>query len=1123
MIMNKARKQLAWAVISAALAVFSAGAPVLADDIEIFVAGEDPDADGGVLPNIMFIIDTSGSMATEVQTQANYDKDTRYEIGACDVDTIYITTTTNPPNCSASNPRRFQRSLNNCFEAETMFDSGQLYEGQLLYWRANRNKWRKLRNSGNITSIVDCEDDQRDNNGRTPDGEALNDDKYARNGNNGPYSAQKLNQPNFSNSYYLWSGNVLNWANGVTQAKTRLETVQDVVINLLNTLQDVKVGLMRFNSYAGGPVLIDIKDIAVNDAQMNIAVSNLTDGGWTPLAETFYEFGRYMYGDSVLYGDGYEYDSVADSRTGNDINSTQYESPVEFLCQKNYVVYLTDGEPTKDTGSVSNIENMIGKSCANDHNNSNGKCLDELAEYYANTPVLTNGEPINTYTIGFNIDLPLLADTASKGGGKYFRADDTAELSETLTKIVVEILKDSTTFTAPAVPVNSFNRTETLNTVYTSLFQPSSSVHWPGNLKRYAFTGGEFVGQDGETAVNPESGFFKSTAWSFWSTLPDGDDVVVGGAAEQLPEYGARNIYTDLNSGNIAVAENKIAIDNTNLTAGIFGEPSGTTDINGSPVSWREVLINWLNGEDYQDSNDNQDPNGAIINDTRRQMGDPLHVRPTPVAYGLSENNPDIVVYITTNDGYLHAIDADTGAELWSYIPGSLLDRMLEMYSDEVTAIKTYMLDGQPIIYVLNDDGLPGFTGAGERGIMVFGMRRGGSSYFALDITDKNNPVKLWEINDDPTGDFPGIGQTWSLPKMGLIKIGSGSKTAVAIFGGGYDDTQDTDAYSTDTEGNAVYMVDLLTGEKVWSAGNNSTEHDLVLDMQHSIPAPPLVIDTNRDGLLDRLYVGDTGGRLWRMDFFNGNALSTFASGGILATLGGADLGSTPAAADLRRFYNQVDLVEDELGETRYFALNIGSGYRAHPLDRVIDEEFYSIRDFKPYTPITSDDPTYDNPVVRSQLIDITSKPVTPVSANSPGWRLSMNLVSGEKVLGKSLTINGVVYFSSFAPGGAADSCTAGKGSNRLYAINLSWGRPVINGDVIAESEDYDDFSDYATDLKFGGIASPVYLMTETVTIANPDGSTKEQSETFACSGLGCPLNVESPPPKRTFWTEEGL
>jgi type IV pilus assembly protein PilY1 len=1069
MIMNKARKQLAWAVISAALAVFSAGAPVLADDIEIFVAGEDPDADGGVLPNIMFIIDTSGSMATEVQTQANYDKDTRYEIGACDVDTIYITTTTNPPNCSASNPRRFQRSLNNCFEAETMFDSGQLYEGQLLYWRANRNKWRKLRNSGNITSIVDCEDDQRDNNGRTPDGEALNDDKYARNGNNGPYSAQKLNQPNFSNSYYLWSGNVLNWANGVTQAKTRLETVQDVVINLLNTLQDVKVGLMRFNSYAGGPVLIDIKDIAVNDAQMNIAVSNLTDGGWTPLAETFYEFGRYMYGDSVLYGDGYEYDSVADSRTGNDINSTQYESPVEFLCQKNYVVYLTDGEPTKDTGSVSNIENMIGKSCANDHNNSNGKCLDELAEYYANTPVLTNGEPINTYTIGFNIDLPLLADTASKGGGKYFRADDTAELSETLTKIVVEILKDSTTFTAPAVPVNSFNRTETLNTVYTSLFQPSSSVHWPGNLKRYAFTGGEFVGQDGETAVNPESGFFKSTAWSFWSTLPDGDDVVVGGAAEQLPEYVA------------------------------------------------------LNGEDYQDSNDNQDPNGAIINDTRRQMGDPLHVRPTPVAYGLNENNPDIVVYITTNDGYLHAIDADTGAELWSYIPGSLLNRMLEMYSDEVTAIKTYMLDGQPIIYVLNDDGLPGFTGAGERGIMVFGMRRGGSSYFALDITDKNNPVKLWEINDDPTGDFPGIGQTWSLPKMGLIKIGSGSETAVAIFGGGYDDTQDTDAYSTDTEGNAVYMVDLLTGEKVWSAGNNSTEHDLVLDMQHSIPAPPLVIDTNRDGLLDRLYVGDTGGRLWRMDFFNGNALSTFASGGILATLGGADLGSTPAAADLRRFYNQVDLVEDELGETRYFALNIGSGYRAHPLDRVIDEEFYSIRDFKPYTPMTSDDPTYDNPVVRSQLIDITSKPVTPVSANSPGWRLSMNLVSGEKVLGKSLTINGVVYFSSFAPGGAADSCTAGKGSNRLYAINLSWGRPVINGDVIAESEDYDDFSDYATDLKFGGIASPVYLMTETVTIANPDGSTKEQSETFACSGLGCPLNVESPPPKRTFWTEEGL
>ena len=1121
--MNKAQKQLAGAVISATFAVFSAGGPVLADDIEIFIAGEDPDADGGVLPNIMFIIDTSGSMGTEVETQANYDKDTLYETGDCDADYIYVTKTNNSPNCAANNPWRFQRSLNNCFAADIKFDSGQFYQDKLLYWRDSRNKWSKLPKNGNIAAMVDCKEDQSDKQGRTPDGESLNDDKYARDGNNGPYSTTKKNQPKFNKSYYLWSGNVLNWADGVTQAKTRLETVQDVVINLLDTLQDVKVGLMRFNSYAGGPVLIDIKDIAVNGAQMNAAVSNLTDGGWTPLAETFYEFGRYMYGNSVLYGDNYQYDSVAESRVGNDINSTQYESPVEFLCQKNYVIYLTDGEPTQDTGSVANIQNMIGKSCVNGHNNTNGKCLDELAEYYAKTPVLTNGQPINTYTIGFNIDLPLLADTASKGGGKYYRADDTAELSETLTKIVFDILKDSTTFTAPAVPVNSFNRTETLNTVYTSLFQPSSSVHWPGNLKRYAFIGGEFVGQDDETAVNPQTGFFKDTAWSFWTDMPDGKDVTIGGAAEQLPEYGVRNLYTDLNSGNIAVAENKIAIDNSNLTAGIFGEPSGTTDISGSTVSWRDVLINWLNGTDYQNANDNQDASGnPITNDTRRQMGDPLHVRPTPVAYGLNEDDPEIIVYIATNDGYLHAIDANTGEEIWSYIPGSLLDRMHEIYSDEVTDIKSYMLDGQPIVYVLNDDGLPGFTGTGERVIMLLSMRRGGSSYFALDITDKNNPVKLWEINGEATGEFPGIGQTWSSPQMGLIKMGSASETAVAIFGGGYDTIQDTYAYSTDAVGNAVYMVDLLTGQKVWSAGNNSTEHDLVLDMQHSIPAPPLVIDTNRDGLLDRLYVGDTGGRLWRMDFFNGNSPSTFADGGMLASLGGADLGSTPPAADLRRFYNQVDLVEDIYGETRYFALNIGSGYRAHPLDRVIDEEFYSVRDFKPYTPLASDDPTYDNPVVRSQLIDITSKPVIPVSASSPGWRLSMNLSAGEKVLGKSLTINGVVYFASFAPGSAAGSCTAGKGTNRLYNINLSWGRPVINGDVIAESADY-DLSDFAIDLQFGGIASEVYLMSETETVTNPDGSTKENSIFRVCASLVCPNDQLVLPPNRTYWTEEGM
>jgi type IV pilus assembly protein PilY1 len=462
---------------------------------------------------------------------------------------------------------------------------------------------------------------------------------------------------------------------------------------------------------------------------------------------------------------------------------------------------------------------------------------------------------------------------------------------------------------------------------------------------------------------------------------------------------------------------------------------------------------------------------------------------------------------------------------------------MYDYYVDDTSVDKRYLLDGQPTVYVINDDGLPGFTGEGatsspdddERVIMVMGMRRGGSSYFALDVTDKNNPVRLWEINNDPSGQFPEMGQTWSIPQMGMVKIGtSGPPIPVAVFGGGYDASQDNNVYSTDSVGNAIYMVNLITGARVWSVGDNGINHDLVMNtsvayrgMDHSIPAPPLVIDTNRDGLLDRLYVGDMGGRIWRMDFFNGSSRANFGEGGVIATLGAADLGS-PQEADLRRFYNQVDLVEDVFGELRYFSINIGSGYRAHPLDTDIVEEFYAVRDFKPYARLNTTDVSYDDPITRSDLIDITNKATNTLNPGSAGgWRLDMT-VAGEKVLGKSLTINGITYFTSFSPEGAATSCKPGEGNNFLYAVSLAWGRPVVNLDVIAEDDSYVT-EDFRTDLAFGGIASETFLMADSSLITNADGSTKKETIFRVCASLVCGEDEISLPPTRTFWTEEGM
>ncbi len=165
--------------------------------------------------------------------------------------------------------------------------------------------------------------------------------------------------------------------------RTRLEIVQDVTTNLVETLTGVNVGLMRFNFEQGGPVIKAMENIATARADMIDSISKLNDDGWTPLSETLYEAYQYYRGGTVGYGNVGPILSVDAARTAP--GSTTYDSPIEFACQKNFVVLLTDGEPTRDLNAENAIESMIGKQCErNGLTNNDGQCLDELAEHMYN-------------------------------------------------------------------------------------------------------------------------------------------------------------------------------------------------------------------------------------------------------------------------------------------------------------------------------------------------------------------------------------------------------------------------------------------------------------------------------------------------------------------------------------------------------------------------------------------------------------------------------------------------------------------------------------------------------------------------------------------------------------------
>ena len=224
-----------------------------------------------------------------------------------------------------------------------------------------------------------------------------------------------------------------------------------------------------------------------------------------------------------------------------------YDRPDMLTCSKNFNVLITDGKPTEDVATpgllgqlpnwTSTLDGRVGCTGTGD-----GACLDDVGEYLSKkdiNPLLNGRQSVVTHTIGFTIDLPILEETARLSGGQYLLADDTDSLLVALTEIVSQVNERALSYTAPAVSVNTFNRTRNLNDVYLTMFGARGNAHWPGNLKAYRIEGGKIVDALGDDAVDPGTGFFYPTSRSFWTTgQADGNDVLMGGAAQQLPDPG---------------------------------------------------------------------------------------------------------------------------------------------------------------------------------------------------------------------------------------------------------------------------------------------------------------------------------------------------------------------------------------------------------------------------------------------------------------------------------------------------------------------------------------------------------------------------------------------------------
>ncbi len=424
----------------------------------------------------------------------------------------------------------------------------------------------------------------------------------------------------------------------------------------------------------------------------------------------------------------------------------------------------------------------------------------------------------------------------------------------------------------------------------------------------------------------------------------------------------------------------------------------------------------------------------------------------------------DLVSYFMTNEGMLHAVriahwgtDAVTGldtyipdsqaTELWAFIPNAVLPH-LEKSTD---ATHEYLTDG--LLRAID------IRMGGRWRTILFGLLgRGGLSFFAMDITDPDNPILLWENS----GDHALIGTTISAPALG--KLGD---HWVAVLGSGWD----TDYLANLESKNAwLTVIRLDTGEILKQIRVSDKIGNVLTDIT--------ALRNAADGSLSSIYFGDYFGAMWRL---TGERLEALADG---ATLGRRDMlfvpddyETTALPFDVERPVTVIPRVAKGPDEGEFWVY-FGTGDYDEYRDSYPRQAFYALRDrTTPYEGDASlinmtDTSAGDNPAAESWMILLGYDDSADYILETTTGEHSSKGVN-ERVLKAAEVYGGFVFFTTFEP--KDDPC--GGGISRFYAINYLTGG--VESDLFLEvSQGGQEISEVrSVELQASGIPSqPVIL-----------------------------------------------
>ena len=198
------------------------------------------------------------------------------------------------------------------------------------------------------------------------------------------------------------------------------------------------------------------------------------------------------------------------------------------------------------------------------------------------------------------------------------------------------------------------------------------------------------------------------------------------------------------------------------------------------------------------------------------------------------------------NDGMLHAFNAETGREMFAYVPNVAFPMLSRLTSPDYG--HRYYVDGSPRS---NDAYLNGAW----KTVLLGALGAGGPGVYALDVTSPSSfgaGNVLWEFT------HPDVGYVLGQPTVARLASGRW----VALIGNGYNSA----GANADPHVAKLVIVDLATGAHVKTlstkVGSAASPNGL---------AAPVPVDVNGDRITDYVYAGDMQGNLWKFDLRAGN------------------------------------------------------------------------------------------------------------------------------------------------------------------------------------------------------------------------------------------------------------